>query len=66
MTGEPLVKRGDDTEEKLRTRLEEFHGKTKPVLAHYSSKGVVHDIEAHDDMENIATRIRAALNKIVG
>jgi hypothetical protein len=32
------MKRGDDTEEKLRTRLEEFHNKTKPVLEYYKSK----------------------------
>ena len=38
LTGEPLMKRGDDTEEKLRTRLEEFHNKTKPVLEYYKSK----------------------------
>lgn len=61
VTGEPLVKRGDDTEEKLRTRLEEFHAKTKPVLAHYQKLHKVHDIPAHDDMENIAGRIREAI-----
>jgi adenylate kinase len=38
VTGEPLTKRGDDTEEKLRTRLDEFHSKTKPVLDHYKSQ----------------------------
>lgn len=32
VTGEPLVKRGDDTAEKLIVRLKEFHEKTTPVL----------------------------------
>jgi adenylate kinase len=40
VTGEPLVKRGDDTEDKLRTRLAEFHSKTEPVLEHYRGRVV--------------------------
>lgn len=62
ITGEPLVKRGDDTEDKLRTRLEEFHQKTQPVLSHYGDKVI--DITAEDDLELITERIRAALTKI--
>ena len=59
ITGEPLVKRGDDTEEKLRTRLEEFHNKTQPVLQYYGSK--VSNIEADDDMNVITGKIRRDL-----
>lgn len=61
VTGEPIIKRGDDTEEKLRTRLEEFHGKTQPVLQYYASK--VANIEADDDMNVITGKIRTALGK---
>lgn len=64
ITGEDLVKRGDDTEEKLRTRLEEFHAKTEPVLQHYEARR--HDIPAEDDMEAIAGRIRTAILAIQG
>jgi adenylate kinase len=59
VTGEPLVKRGDDTEEKLRTRLAEFHGKTLPVLKYYSAK--VANIKADDEMDAITNNIRSAL-----
>ncbi|CAM9771786.1 unnamed protein product, partial [Ectocarpus fasciculatus] len=38
VTGEPLVHRSDDTAEKLKTRLNEFHSKTSPVLNYYGSK----------------------------
>ena len=38
ITGEPLYKRGDDTEDKLQARLGEFHSKTSPVLEYYKSK----------------------------
>lgn len=60
VTGEPLMKRGDDTEAKLQTRLDEFHNKTKPVLAFYGAK--VADINADADMEEITANIRTALN----
>jgi adenylate kinase len=60
VTGEPLVKRGDDTEEKLRTRLEEFHNKTTPVLSYYGRK--VANIKADDDMDVITAHIRSALD----
>eukprot|EP01031_Cornospumella_fuschlensis_P029866 gene29866-36059_t len=60
ITGEPLVKRGDDTEEKLRVRLEEFHNKTTPVLRYYASK--VANIDADDDMDNITRKIRDAID----
>lgn len=61
MTGEDLIKRGDDTEEKLKTRLNEFHAKTTPVLDYYSSK--VANINADNDMDIITQQIRDALDK---
>ncbi|KAJ1415091.1 adenylate kinase 1 [Ochromonadaceae sp. CCMP2298] len=60
VTGEDLIKRGDDTEEKLRTRLNEFHEKTIPVLKYYGKK--VADIQADDSMDNITNNIRKALD----
>jgi adenylate kinase len=61
VTGEPLVKRSDDNEEKLRTRLEEFHAKTQPVMNHYAAKVI--DIPADGDMEKITEGIRSALTR---
>lgn len=60
VTGEALVKRGDDTEEKLRVRLDEFHNKTTPVLKYYGAK--VSNITADDDMDRITANIRKALD----
>ena len=59
VTGEPLVKRGDDTAEKLITRLNEFHEKTTPVLKYYGDK--VKTIDADDDMSAVTEKIRQAL-----
>jgi adenylate kinase len=63
ITQEPLIQRSDDTEEKLKTRLEEFHAKTTPVLEYYEKK--VYNIPAHEEnMELIAGRIREAIVSI--
>jgi len=59
LTGEPLMKRGDDTEEKLRTRLEEFHAKTKPIIDHYKSSAST--INAMQDIDVVTNDIRKAL-----
>ena len=61
ITGEDLIKRGDDTEDKLKARLNEFHSKTKPVLDYYSKK--VANINADADMDVITQNIRDALEK---
>ena len=61
ITGDDLIKRGDDTEEKLKARLDEFHSKTKPVLDYYSSK--VANIDANADMDVITQNIKYALEK---
>ena len=58
-----LYKRGDDTEEKLGARLNEFHNKTKPVLDYYKSK--VATIDANDEMGNVTNKIRASLGPSV-
>ena len=48
-TGEMLTKRSDDTEEKLKIRLNEFHNKMKPILEHY--RDVVVHIDADQPMD---------------
>mmetsp|Transcript_35101 Transcript_35101/g.35737 ORF Transcript_35101/g.35737 Transcript_35101/m.35737 type:complete len:240 (+) Transcript_35101:57-776(+) len=59
VTGEPLMQRGDDTADKLKIRLDEFHNKTTPVLKYYSRK--VTNVNADDDMDNVTAKIRTAL-----
>ena len=43
--GTPLIKRVDDTEEKLKTRLDIFFTQTKPVMDYYEKKGIVKEEE---------------------
>ena len=41
----PLIKRVDDTEEKLKTRLDIFFSQTQPVMDYYREKGIVREEE---------------------
>ena len=59
VTGEPLTKREDDTEDKLLTRLGEFHSKTEPILDHY--RAVVVDIKSDDELSAISERCIVAV-----
>lgn len=60
VTGEPLMRRGDDTAEKLKTRLQEFHNKTVPVLSYYGDKVV--NVNADQDMDTMTAAIRKSLD----
>ncbi|KAI1827162.1 P-loop containing nucleoside triphosphate hydrolase protein [Xylaria intraflava] len=43
-TGEPLVKRADDSEEIYKTRFQKFRETSKPLLEHYAGKGVLWEV----------------------
>jgi len=60
VTGEPLIRRNDDTAEKLRVRLQEFRDKTTPVLAYYGDK--VTNVEADDHVDYVSKKIRDVLD----
>lgn len=60
-TGEPLYQRSDDTAEKVRERLAKFDSETRPVIAHYQSKGVVVQVDGVGDPEEVFTRIMAVM-----
>ncbi|KAL1839876.1 hypothetical protein VTJ49DRAFT_1062 [Mycothermus thermophilus] len=45
VTGEPLVRRADDSEEVYRARWERFRETSEPLLEHYARKGVLWEVE---------------------
>mmetsp|Transcript_39254 Transcript_39254/g.65146 ORF Transcript_39254/g.65146 Transcript_39254/m.65146 type:complete len:270 (-) Transcript_39254:268-1077(-) len=60
-TGEPLEQRKDDTEEALKSRLENYHAQTVPILEHYEPHGSVRKIDANRAPEEVWNSIDAAL-----
>lgn len=46
VTGEPLVRRSDDTVEALKKRLHSYHTQTQPLVDYYQIRGLHHRIDA--------------------
>lgn len=53
--------RTDDTEEKIKTRLEVYNDETMPVMNHYKQKGKVQEIDGVGSVEEIFGRIKEAI-----
>lgn len=61
--GGELYQRSDDTAEKLVTRLQEYHGKTAPVLEYYRSLGLVKTVNGDQPMEAVTVAIKQAVKR---
>jgi adenylate kinase len=55
-------RRADDTEETVRTRMQEYRGKTAPILPGYEARGIVARVDGMDTIDAVS----AALDAILG
>lgn len=55
--GVELISRVDDTEEKLKIRLDTFYTQTKPVIDYYREQGVVRDEEISISINRFAKEV---------
>lgn len=53
--------RSDDTEEKVKKRLEVYWNETRPVQEYYESQGLVEEVDGVGSVEEIFDRIQGAL-----
>ena len=56
-----LVHRKDDTEEACRARLAVYHSQTSPIVPFYEGKGLVRKVDGVGSLDEVSTRIVAAL-----
>jgi adenylate kinase len=54
--------RSDDNEETIRKRLEIYQVQTQPLIAHYSRRGIVRDVDGLGSIDEVAKRIEEALS----
>ena len=59
--GGELYLRADDTEEKVRVRLNEYAHNTAPVAAYYEQRGIVRGVDGVGDIDEVYSRLVAAL-----
>ncbi len=49
----PFVQREDDTEEAIRTRLENYHKQTEPLKDYYEEQGILITVDASQGMDEV-------------
>jgi adenylate kinase len=59
--GAPLEVRDDDRPEVIANRLDQYHGKTKPLVAYYEARGLLKRVDASLPQDEVSDRIRALL-----
>ncbi len=59
--GTEFKRRPDDNEETVRTRMQEYRGKTAPILPIYSARGIVSRVNGMADIDEVTASIKAIL-----
>jgi adenylate kinase len=59
--GARLEIRDDDKPEVVRHRLEQYHAKTEPLVAHYEANGLLRRVDGSREPDEVHDRIRALL-----
>ncbi len=60
--GGELMQRTDDREETVRRRFEVYEESTRPLLEFYAERGLLREIDADGDEEDVAARLAEALD----
>ncbi|XP_062301760.1 adenylate kinase 2, mitochondrial [Osmerus eperlanus] len=62
VTGEPLMRRSDDNEATLHSRLEAYHRQTVPLVQYYSTRGIHTAVDAAQSPDVVFASILAAFS----
>ncbi len=60
--GGELLQRDDDKEETIRHRLEVYEQRTAPLIEHYRSAGLLHEIDAQGSADDVYARLLEAID----
>ena len=63
--GAELVQRADDTEERMRHRLDVYHESTEPLIRYYTDKGSIVTIDGARTIPEVAEQIFAYLDTLL-
>jgi adenylate kinase len=62
--GTEFVRRKDDTEEVVRSRLKAYHAQTEPLIAFYKEKGRLHTVDGMADIGEVHDAIAGVLDDV--
>ena len=57
-----FVRRADDTEEKIRTRLGVYHEQTKPILPYDKDRGILESVDGSKEMSDVTKQLKEVLS----
>jgi adenylate kinase len=57
-----FVRRKDDTEQTVRTRMAEYRAKTAPILPYYEDRGLVRRVDGMGPVDEVAAQVAAILD----
>ena len=57
-----FVRRKDDNEQTVRTRMAEYRAKTEPILPYYRQRGLVRSVDGMASVDEVAAQIDAILD----
>ena len=60
--GGKLTRRDDDTEEVAKARFKTFYSETAPLMEYYKNKGVLRNLDATGNIEEIFEKLKKILN----
>ncbi len=60
-SGTEFKRRPDDNEETVRTRMQEYRGKTAPILPIYDARGIVARVDGMADIDHVTAAIKTIL-----
>lgn len=63
VTGEPLVRRGDDTEETAYKRLESYHRQTAPLAEYYGQQNLLCKANANQKPSKVWEAVEKCLRQ---
>ncbi|XP_038051383.1 adenylate kinase 2, mitochondrial-like isoform X1 [Patiria miniata] len=63
VTGEPLMKRSDDNEATLVSRLATYHKQTAPLIDYYKKKNILEKVDASHEPNTVFATIQALFTK---
>lgn len=61
-----MIRRSDDNEEALKSRLKAYHDQTRPLVDYYSKRGLHVAIDASQKPTTVFSSIREAFEKATG
>ena len=56
-----FIRRADDTEEKIRTRLEIYHEQPRPILPYYRERGILKSVDGAKDPGDVTQQLKGIL-----